>query len=168
MTGRAWRAVVIGSLVATVAAGCATADKTASKKMSPAEAVSERQRYMKLHGGLWRDIQDKAKANNYDGIAVSAEALALNSKRIPAMFPEGSMTSESKAKPEIWQKWPDFEKASMAMGTESEKLRDAARAKNQDQVTAVMKDFGRNACGACHTPFRVPPPPQPAPAQPQR
>jgi hypothetical protein len=21
-----------------------------------------------------------------------------------------------------------------------------------------VKDFGRNACGACHTPFRVPPP----------
>jgi cytochrome c556 len=161
MTKRAFRAMVVaGSIAGLVATGCATGGNTA-KTMSPAETVSERQRYMKLHGGLWRDIQDKAKVQNFDGIAVSAEALALNAGRIPAMFPEGSMTSESKAKQEIWQKWPEFEKASTMMKTESEKLRDAARAKNNDQVQAVMKDFGRNACGTCHTPFRVPPPPQP-------
>jgi cytochrome c556 len=163
MTGRVARTVVvIAGLAAMVTAGCATGDSSAMK-MSPGETVAERQRYMKLHGGLWRDIQDKAKANNFDGIAVSAEALALNAGRIPAMFPEGSMTSQSKAKPEIWTKWADFEKASMMMRTESEKLRDAARAKSGDQVAAVMKDFGRNACGTCHTPFRVPPPQQPAP-----
>ena len=150
--------VVTVGLVAVVATGCATGGKSAS--MSPADTVAERQRYMKLHGGLWRDIQDKAKANNYEGIAVSAEALALNAPRIPAMFPEGSMTDKSKAKPEIWQKWPDFEKAAMTMKMESEKLRDAAQAKDGERVQTVIKDFGRNACGTCHTPFRVPPPQQ--------
>ena len=150
--------VVTVGLVALVATGCATGTKSAS--MSPADTVSERQRYMKLHGGLWKDIQEKAKVNNYEGIAVSAEALALNAPRIPAMFPEGSMTDKSKAKPEIWQKFPEFEKAAMAMKSESEKLRDAANAKDQNRVQTVMKDFGRNACGSCHTPFRVPPPQQ--------
>jgi hypothetical protein len=29
--------------------------------------------------------------------------------------------------------------------------------KNGDEVQAIAKDFGRNACGTCHTPFRVPP-----------
>jgi cytochrome c556 len=164
MTGRAFKTMVVfGSLVAMVAAGCATGGDTGAKKMTAAESVSERQRYMKLHGGLWRDIQDKAKTNNFDGIAVSAEALALNAPRIPAMFPEGSMTAESKAKPEIWQKRADFEKAAMNMKAESEKLRDAARTKDANRVQTVMKDFGRNACGTCHTPFRVPPPQQPAP-----
>jgi cytochrome c556 len=160
MKRRAFTAsVVAASLVALVAAGCATKGQTEAKK-APTETVAERQRMMKLHGGLWRDIQDKAKANNYDGIAVSAEALALNAPRIPAMFPEGSMTSESKAKPEIWQKWPEFQAAAKKLQSESEKLRDAARAKNEEQVQTVMKDFGRNACGTCHTPFRVPPPAQ--------
>ncbi|MBI1734910.1 MAG: cytochrome c [Candidatus Rokubacteria bacterium] len=150
--------VVTVGLVALVAAGCATGGKTAS--MSPAETVSERQRLMKLHGGLWKDIQDKAKVNNFEGIAVSAEALALNAPRIPAMFPEGSMTDKSKAKPEIWQKFPEFEKAAMTLKSESEKLRDAAKANDASRVQTVMKDFGRNACGSCHTPFRVPPPQQ--------
>ena len=44
------------------------------------------------------------------------------------------------------------------METESEKLRDAARAKNEQLVQDIVKDFGRIACGTCHTPFRVPPP----------
>ena len=70
------------------------------------------------------------------------------------------MTDKSKAKPEIWQKWSDFEKAAMTMKSESEKLRDAASTKDADRVQTVMKDFGRNACGTCHTPFRVPPPQQ--------
>ncbi len=46
------------------------------------------------------------------------------------------------------------------MQTESEKLRDAARAKDKVRVEAIVKDFGRVACGTCHTPFRVPPPRQ--------
>jgi cytochrome c556 len=164
MTGRLFKTTIVVGGLAALVAGCATGG-SGPKKMSAADSVSERQRYMKLHGGLWRDIQDKAKANNFDGIAVSAEALALNAPRIPAMFPEGSMTPESKAKPEIWQKWPEFEKASMTLKTEAEKLRDAARTKDADQVQVVMKDFGRNACGTCHTPFRVPPPQQPAPSR---
>ena len=150
--------VVTMGLVALVAAGCATGDRMSSRPAT--ETVAERQRYMKLHGGLWKDIQEKAKVNNFEGIAVSAEALALNAPRIPAMFPEGSMTDKSKAKPEIWQKWPEFESAAMKMKTESEKLRDAANTKDANQVQTVMKDFGRNACGSCHTPFRVPPPQQ--------
>ena len=33
----------------------------------------------------------------------------------------------------------------------------ASAANNTEQTQAIMKDFGRQACGTCHTPFRVPP-----------
>ena len=33
-----------------------------------------------------------------------------------------------------------------------------SKAKNAQLTQDIVKDFGRNACGACHTPFRVPPP----------
>jgi cytochrome c556 len=68
------------------------------------------------------------------------------------------MTTESKAKPEIWQKWPEFETDAKNLQTWAEKLRDAAKSKNAAATEAIMKDFGREACGTCHTPFRVPPP----------
>lgn len=148
--------VVVGGLAAMTLAACA---KPLPVSWS-GDVVADRQRLMKLHGALWKDIQDKAKAGNIAGIEVSAEALAVSSTRIPAFFPEGSLTDKSKAKPEVWQKWPEFEKAAMNLRTESEKLRDAAGKKNAAATQALMKDFGRNACGTCHQPFRVPPPQQ--------
>lgn len=146
-------------LAVTVLAGCASSDKMTSEAPKR-DVVADRQRLMKLHGALWKDIQDKQKAGNIEGIAVSAEALALNAHRIPTLFPQGSLTEKSKAKPEIWQKWPEFEGAAKKLETESERLRDAALTKNAQATADVIKDFGRQACGTCHTPFRVPPPRQ--------
>lgn len=147
--------VVLG-LVVVVAAGCAGEKKM--MRSGSGDIVADRQRLMKLHGQIWADIQAKAKANNIEGIEVSAETLAINAQYIPAMFPEGSLTDKSKAKPEVWQKFPEFEAAAKKMETEATKLRDASKAKNAQLTQDIVKDFGRNACGACHTPFRVPPP----------
>ena len=158
MTHRAMRrAVVLCSLVAVAAAACATG--TDKKPMvGTGDVVADRQRLMKLNGANWADAQAKGKAGNWEAIAVNAESMAIAGEHIPSLFPQGSLTDKSKAKPEVWTKWPEFEAASKKMVAESVKLRDAARSKDAAATEAVMKDFGRNACGSCHTPFRVPPP----------
>lgn len=150
--------IVTASLVIGVAAGCAT--QSASKTGS-GDVVADRQRLMKSVGANWADIQAKAKAGNIESVAVNAEALALYSQHIPALFPAGSGTEKSKAKPEVWQKWPEFEAAAKNLEVQAEKLRDAARAKNEQLTQDLVKDFGRQACGTCHTPFRQPPPAAP-------
>lgn len=150
--------LIVGSLTAGLLAGCATGDKKMA--MGSGDIVADRQRIMKLNGASWADAQAKIKAGNFEAVAVNAETMALNAEHIPMLFPKGSLTDKSKAKPEIWDRWSEFTAAAKTMQTESEKLRDAARAKNQAQVEAIAKDFGRNACGTCHTPFRVPPPRQ--------
>jgi len=147
--------IVIGGLALGLAAGCAS---KGMGKMGSSDVVADRQRLMKLNGASWADIQAKAKAGNIEAIAVNAETLALNAGHIPAMFPEGSLTEKSKAKPEIWQKWAEFERDAKNMQTEAEKLRDASRAKNAQLTQDIVKEFGKNACGTCHTPFRQPPP----------
>ena len=147
--------VVVAGLVALALAGCATGG---TPKMTPAETVAERQRLMKLNGANWADAQAKLKAGNVEGIAVNAETMAFLARDITKVFPEGSMTADSKAKPEIWQKWPEFESAAKNFQAQAEKLRDAAKSKDAAATEAVAKDFGRQACGTCHTPFRVPPP----------
>jgi len=144
--------IVLGSLAALVATGCAT-----GMKMGSGDIVADRQRLMKLNGASWADAQAKFKAGNIEGIAVNAETMALNAEHIPMLFPEGSLTDKSKAKPEIWQKRPEFEAAAKNLQAEAEKLRDAAKAKNAEATQALVKDFGRKTCGTCHTPFRVPP-----------
>jgi cytochrome c556 len=150
--------MVTASLVIGIGAGCA--GKSMSKTGS-GDVVADRQRVMKLQGASWADIQAKAKAGNIEAIAVNAETLALTAQQIPAMFPEGSLTEKSKAKPEVWQKWAEFEAAAKNLQTQAEKLRDTARAKNEQATQDILKDFGRQACGSCHTPFRQPPPQQP-------
>ena len=125
--------------------------------MGSGDVVADRQRLMKSIGANWADIQAKAKAGNIESIAVNAENISLYAPHIPMYFPEGSGTEKSKAKPEIWQKWPEFQAAAKNLETQSGKLRDAAKAKNEQATQDIVKDFGRNACGTCHTPFRVPP-----------
>jgi cytochrome c556 len=150
--------MVTASLVVGIGAGCA--GKSMSK-MGSGDVVADRQRLMKLQGASWADIQAKAKAGNIEAIAVNAETLAMTAQQIPALFPEGSLTEKSKAKPEVWQKWAEFQAAAKNLETQAEKLRDAARAKNEQLTQDLVKDFGRQGCGTCHTPFRQPPPAQP-------
>lgn len=150
---RLWTALVLG-VAALAVTGVAIAQMA---KVGSGDIIADRQRLMKLNGGSWRDAQDKLKAGNIEAIAVNAETLAINAQHIPTLFPQGSTSDKSNAKPEIWQKWSEFESAAKNLETWSIKLRDAARNKNGDEVQAIAKDFGRNACGTCHTPFRVPP-----------
>jgi cytochrome c556 len=148
-----WTALV-GGLVGLAVTGVSLAQMA---KVGSGDIIADRQRLMKLNGGSWRDAQDKLKAGNIEAIAVNAETMAINAQHIPSLFPQGSTSDKSAAKPEIWQKWSEFETAAKNFETWAVKLRDAARNKNGDEVQAIAKDFGRNACGTCHTPFRVPP-----------
>ena len=158
-------AVALGSLVALALVSSATGQSTT--KLWTGDPVADRQRLMKLNGVSWADAQAKLKAGNAEAVAANAETMALTSVLVPGLFPEGSLTDKSKAKPEIWQKWPEFEAASKNFTAQAEKLRDAARTKDLAATEAVAKEFGRQACGTCHTPFRVPPPQEQAPAAPQ-
>ena len=150
---------LIGLTAVIASAGLLTACATAEKK-TPAQYVEDRQKLMKAHGDAWKNVQDGAKAGNLQQVATNADAMANNAKQIPALFPEGSMTEKSKAKPEIWQKKAEFDASAKKMETESIKLRDTARTGNAAATNDIIKDFGRNTCGSCHTPFRVPPPRQ--------
>ena len=147
-------ALVVGCLAVLLVVGLAAAQ---SMKVGSGDVVADRQRLMKLNGASWQDAQAKLKAGNVEAIAVNAETMALNAMHISALFPQGSLTDKSNAKPEIWQKRSEFEGAAKNLQTLAEKLRDAARAKDSAAVEAMAKDFGRQACGTCHTPFRVPP-----------
>jgi cytochrome c556 len=157
MTSRAFRtSVALSTLVVLAAIGSAGSQTTT--KVGTGDIVADRQRLMKLNGASWKDVQDKVKAGNIEAVEVNAETMAMNARHIVVLFPEGSLTEKSKAKPEIWQKWSEFETAAKNFETLSGQLRDAAKKKDQAGVEAMVKDFGRQACGTCHQPFRVPPP----------
>ena len=148
-------AVVIGGLALVAAAGCA---KLGMKKMSADEAIDARKQLMKQQGEAWKNVQDKTKAGQITAIVPDAEKLVDTSKQITKLFPEGSLNPQkSNAKPEIWQRRSEFDAAAKNLETWSVKLRDTAKTGNAEQTQAIVKDFGRQACGTCHQPFRVPP-----------
>jgi cytochrome c556 len=156
MSRRTWM-VTAAALLSMVAVGCAS-----MQKMKPEEAIDARQKLMKSQGEAWKSIQDKTKAGDIAGVVPEAQKLVETSDKIPTLFPEGSLgPTKTAAKPEIWQKWPEFEAAAKNLRMQSEKLRDTAKTGDATATQAVVQTFGRQACGTCHTPFRVPPPPQP-------
>ena len=154
--------ILLGSVVALAVASSATGQSTT--KLWTSDVVADRQRLMKLNGASWADAQAKLKAGNAEAVAVNAEAMALIATQILPLFPEGSLTDKSKAKPEIWQKWPEFQAAAKNLENRAGTLRDQAVAKDAAAVQTTVATFGRDACGTCHTPFRVPPQ---QPAQPR-
>ena len=82
--------------------------------------------------------------------------LAITALQIPSLFPEGSLDEQVKARPEVWQRWSEFEASAKNLAIWSERLRDAAKAKDEKAVADIMKDYGRVACGSCHILFRRP------------
>jgi cytochrome c556 len=145
--------VVVGGLAALL---LGIAVSQAQMKVGSGDVVADRQRLMKLNGANAKDLSDKVKAGQIEAMAVNAETIAINAQHIPSLFPKGSLTDKSKAKPDIWEKWSEFEAAAKNLETKAVELRDAARAKDQPKVEALMKDFGRTTCVACHNPFRQP------------
>ena len=152
------RAMLSASMVMVMAGAVLVSCATAQAPMSAADAIEKRKALMKEQGAAWRSIQDKAKAGQITAIVPDAEKLAMTSGQIPALFPEGSLDPEkSAAKPEIWQKKGEFDAAAKNLDTWAVKLKTAAAANNTEETQAIIKDFGRQACGTCHQPFRVPP-----------
>ncbi len=141
--------IIVAGLAALFTAGIAVAQSP--PRVGSGDVFADRVRLMKLNGASLQDLQAKAKADNIEAIAVNAETIALNAMHIPLLFPPGSIPEKSRAKPEIWQRWAEFEAAAKNLQVQAEQLRDAARAKNAAAVQEMVKTFPKQACGACHT-----------------
>jgi cytochrome c556 len=142
--------VVIGSLTSLVAAGCASGGGMA-KTMSPDEAIAARQKLMKEQGAAMKAIGDAAKAGQTQSIPAEAQKLVMTAKQIPELFPQGSV-----AKPEIWQKWAEFEANAKMLESKATQLAATAQSGNTAATNAAVADLGKTTCGACHTGFRGP------------
>jgi cytochrome c556 len=152
---RQWRrSVVVGSLVGFAVAACATAE---APKMSTADAIAARQKLMKDQGAAMRAIQEKIKAGQIQAVAEDAEKLVKTADQIAPLFPPGSLDpATSRAKPDIWQKWPEFVGYAKALDTKAMALATTARTGNAQATGAAATDMGKTTCGACHNAFRGP------------
>ncbi len=145
--------VILGSLVVLAVAGSAIGQSP----MSTSDTIAARQKLMKEQGAALKSINEKAKAGQSQAIGPDAEKLVETSKRIPSLFPPGSLDpSTSRAKPEIWQKWSEFEGNAKNLGSKATQLAATSQTGNAEATNAAIADLGKTTCTACHDAFRGP------------
>lgn len=116
--------------------------------------VKERQELMGQMGKAFGPVKPILKGENpnvTDAVA-SATTWHTNAMKILASFPAGTdrdSVAGSRAKPEIWAKWAEFEAAANKLVEESAKLVEAAKSNDINLFQAQFKPFVQ-ACGACH------------------
>ena len=129
---------------------------TAGRAQDAAEGIIKyRRNVMKSHAAHIGAIGGIVKGQvPYTGhVAVHASALQGTSKLILQLFPEGSGIGETRAKPEIWQRWSEFEQAAKRLQRETAKLVQIAESGDIKQITPQFIAVGK-ACGGCHKAFR--------------
>ena len=73
---------------------------------------------------------------------------------MPRLFPAGSGTGDTKAKPEIWQHFADFEAINGRLVGHLQVLKTAAHVGDIPAFDAAWKATGPQYCGSCHRPYR--------------
>jgi cytochrome c556 len=140
-------AVVIGSL-----GGAAVA------QMKPDVLVKQRQSAMTLIGKYWGPIAGMAsgKVSPYNADVVSRNATYLeNLAQMPwDAFHDSTKGEKSRALPEVWSQKAKFDELAQRLQSETAKLGEMARAKDEAGVKQQYAAVGK-VCGACHEGFRA-------------
>ncbi len=144
------------SAAAVMAIGFAlgTAGITASDAQM-SDIAKQRVAAMQQNGGNMKKLGAAVSAGDS---AAAAAAAAINevASRIPSLFPQGSGTGDTNAKPEIWQNFAGFRKIANDLESAAAKIVADANAGNLgSDPKAVVGSLGKN-CGACHKAFRKP------------
>ncbi|MDJ0950575.1 MAG: cytochrome c [Alphaproteobacteria bacterium] len=144
-----------GALGALIAAGAVATGAAAVSAADAALALKQRQAVMSSIGAHMGGIKGGLAAGN--GEVVEAHAKAINGLAtvIPSFFPPGSDKGKTRAKPEIWQKWSEFEAVNAKLVEESGKLAEVAKGGDKAAMAAQFGKMGKEGCGACHKPFRT-------------
>ena len=119
-----------------------------------ADVNEKRQAAMKGNSADAKAIKAAVEAKDYATVEAKAKDIMGTADKIVSLFPKGSTTGKTKAKPEIWEKSEDFGKAAKNLSKAAGELASAAKAGNDAEVGVKVKAMG-DACGACHKAFRA-------------
>ena len=141
-----WASLVVAAVSGTVLA-----------QAKPDVLVKQRQAVMTLQGKYFGPIAGMAsgKVTPYNADVVSRSATYLeNLAQMPwDGFHENSKGEKSRALPAIWEQKAKFDELAQRLQTETAKLGEIARKKDEAGVKQQYAAVGK-VCGACHESFR--------------
>lgn len=92
----------------------------------------------------------------YDPEVLARQSATLSSlsKRIPDLFPSGSIQKPSEATAAIWQDWPEFEQLTRDLIAASDVLAEQAGTLSTRDAQLQFARIAKT-CAACHKKFRI-------------
>lgn len=139
-----------GLAVAVVGAGSVAAQQAP-------DAVQDRQETMKSISKANKTLRAAAKKGDAAAVEKQAKMIVVLAEKLPALFPKGTDRGTldpkmTRAKPEIWAKWDDFQAKANELKSMATQIASAAGKGD----LAMAGDGVNKACGGCHKPFRGP------------
>lgn len=126
-------------------------------QVKPDVLVKQRQAVMTLQGKYFGPIAGMASGKvtpyNADVVARSATYLENLAQMAWDGFHESAKGEKSRALPAIWEQKAKFDELAQRLQTETIKLGQVARAKDEAGVKQQYAAVGK-VCGACHESFR--------------
>ena len=119
-----------------------------------ADVIQKRQDAMKGNSAAAKAIKGAVETKDYATVEAKAKDIMGTADKIVSLFPKGSTTGKTKAKPEIWEKPDEFSKAAKNLSKSADELASAAKAGNAADVDVKVKARGE-ACNSCHKQFRA-------------
>lgn len=92
-------------------------------------------------------------AQNWAGIAQSAQAIADYAGVMPDYFPAGSDRDDDKARAKIWANFDDFTNHAKDLENTAQNLKDAAMRGDMGAVQTALGQLG-DSCKACHRKYK--------------
>ena len=144
-------------MVGIAAAVLGASAGTAIAQAKPDQLVKQRQGAMALIGKYWGPIAGMAsgKVSPYNAEIVARNATYLeNLAQMPwDAFHENTKGEKSRALPAVWEQKAKFDELAQRLQSETAKLGQLARAKDEAGVKQQYAAVGKT-CGACHESFR--------------
>lgn len=122
------------------------------------DAITYRKEVMEALGAHTSGVAliAQGKINDPKALAAHADMLARSAGLALAAFKDnttGKGKEKTEAKPEIWAKWPEFEKDMKALEAQAQKLASAAASGGAKGALAELPALSKT-CKTCHESFR--------------
>jgi cytochrome c556 len=118
------------------------------------DVIEKRQKAMKSNSADVKAIKAAVESKDYATIETKAKEIMGTADKIPSLFPKGSTTGKTKAKPVIWEKSDEFTKDAKNLSKAANELASAAKSKDDAAIATKVKAVGE-ACSSCHKEFRA-------------
>ena len=128
----------------------------AGTAMAQGDVIAERRAGLKRMGAHMEAMKPVVDAKgDVKALEPRIDDMIAWYRGMPALFPPGSGTGDTKAQPAIWSDFAKFQEANLALLGQLSTLKASAGAGDTAAFAAAYAETGPKFCGGCHRPFRA-------------